>query len=908
MIVNADNTTEALKLYWSTILHGVEGTHMGLDRIYQTITQFDGGGYVVGVDDLIYKKVSSSSLTGVAINTAGGGVHLKVDPNDRSVHGFIITLTCPSLYKVDKKEGYQDTSVVINIFYKKISDTLWTPLLVSGTADYTISAPASRSELLRTIESPILDFAAYEVYIVRVTPSHEGDLYYADTIFVKEISSIINKNIAYNHTAMLGLKIRATDQLSGQAPTVTSIVKGLKISVPNIVGGTWDATLARWNTTWNANKGKYELIGDWDGSMSDGSIEKPKRWCDNPVWCLYDLITNSRYGLADYYKIDPDKAGMMRANFFIMAQYCDEIISYKDELGATKTRKRFTLNLVLDQSKAAAEWVSTIAATMRATLYYSEGIFWVDIDRPKVMSQLFNMANIKEYSQAGTSFKAIPNCYEVQYINPLAGYEIDVFKVESKELQLDQHLEERKKALVMIGVTNYDQAKALAKYALVCGQYLSKVISFKTGTDALRCTVGDVIGIQHDVPLREFGGKVTGYDPLTGYISLSTPVTLYERDADSQLVDWAIHLTQADVADPIKFNVKPIVNGSIHYGDATTTVVSTDLTKIPAKGDLFSLALVKIVNGKTYTVSQYRITSIKRDADDMCEVNAVQYDPQIYTMADDTSDMAVFHTVNYSLLTNPSRVSVQGVHAIDKIYTDAGGTFRVGAEIFYSIPYSNINGIPQGQSFWKGAKLHYKLDNASSYTTLPEISDTGYFFVPNIPVTGMYRFVVTSVYTTGQQAIEDALGDSVKHPWDDHYISIYVPNDTFLEGVNGLCIVNKANDGTFEGRDCCIEWRKPVTADAAVNSVVTLSAGSPSNDSWFKDYTIIVKNFSDGSIRRTTHASTERYTYTHEMNHQDGAGTPTRKFIIEVFANDRVGRTSAGKSIICANPAPAAIV
>ena len=123
----------------------------------------------------------------------------------------------------------------------------------------------------------------------------------------------------------------------------------------------------------------------------------------------------------------------MLANFYLMAKYCDGAIYYSDTTSVNTTtmcRPRFTLNMVIDQSKTASEWISQICACMRANVYYTEGIFWLDIDQPKLMTQMFNMTNITDYTQTATSFRDIPNSYEVQWINHKTDYEIDSFKLE----------------------------------------------------------------------------------------------------------------------------------------------------------------------------------------------------------------------------------------------------------------------------------------------------------------------------------------------------------------------------------------------------------------------------------------------------------------------------------------------
>ena len=49
-------------------------------------------------------------------------------------------------------------------------------------------------------------------------------------------------------------------------------------------------------------------------------------------------------------------------SFKSVAQYCDGTVQYEDENGKTKKRKRYTLNMVLDQSKKPLDWLADMFA------------------------------------------------------------------------------------------------------------------------------------------------------------------------------------------------------------------------------------------------------------------------------------------------------------------------------------------------------------------------------------------------------------------------------------------------------------------------------------------------------------------------------------------------------------------
>lgn len=803
-------------------------------------------------------------------NSTGGVRYIT----SREVEGFRITLSIAGLYGVDPSSGYVANSVSVAAFYRVYDEANPNAPWSLSKRSYVVSG-TSRSEILKWweegTETEPLPLARYEIFVIRNTEDHSSSFTLVDPVYLKEVTEINYRKLRYNNTALLGVKIRATDQLSGQLPTITSLVKGLKVSVPdNCVGG--DGKYNRsYSTPWN------------------GGLNATKVWTDNPVWCLYDLLTNPRYGLGEYYKIAPEKHGLLLANFYLMAKYCDETINYVDVDGQAKSRPRFSLNIVIDQSKNASEWISTISAVMRATVFYNEGLFWIDIDRPKYISQIFNMSSIKDYTQTGTSYRSVPNTYEVQWINPDIGYEVDVFRVEDEEVQLNQHIEERKKALMLIGVTNFDQAKSLARYALLAGKQRTKLVTFKTGTQALRSMVADVIAIQHDVPEWGWGGKIVSATQKSAGVygvTLSSPVDC----ADSTLLQMVI--------TPSSQNLGPLtlpVQGVTTSNGVTVVTVSTTYTDqsgghgvyVPLAEDSY------ILNLATNSLRTFKILSIKRDPDEQVEIAAVEYDEQIYSMSDDTSPMGAWVTRNYSLAAEPARCSVTGVYVNKKIYQDSSGSWKVGVEVFYDIPQS---------SFWKGARLHYSI-NGVDYTDLPTIDTSGRFFVADLTDTGDYTFVVTSVYSSGQQSVSDAFTDTEAHPFSYQRIDMYTPNDSFLLGVTGLSIENRANDGTFKGRDCVIVWKSPLALDAAAGGTDT-GAGATTTSQWLRHYMLEFKGM-DGTSRRTVMTSDTRYVYTSEMNHADA--DINREFTVTVTAVDRIGRVSDPKTITCKNPAPPAL-
>ncbi len=174
------------------------------------------------------KSLDKTSPT-VALNVQGGTRILT----SKEVEGFDIVLSMPQgIYQVSTSKGFVEHEVSVAVLYRKFQpdspNGTWTVVedkyIISGT---------QRAEILKTIKAGRnLPMAVYEILVFRHTEDHTGSAVYVDDIYVKEITEIVYSQLQYNHTALLGLRIRATDQLHQQLPTVTSLVKGIKVLVP----------------------------------------------------------------------------------------------------------------------------------------------------------------------------------------------------------------------------------------------------------------------------------------------------------------------------------------------------------------------------------------------------------------------------------------------------------------------------------------------------------------------------------------------------------------------------------------------------------------------------------------------------------------------------------------------------
>jgi predicted phage tail protein len=122
-----------------------------------------------------------------------------------------------------------------------------------------------------------------------------------------------------------------------QIPNVFLNAKGLRVLVPH---------------NYDADNGTYS--GFFNGSLRES-------WTNNPVWVLYDLLTDVRYGA----RINPNRIDI--SSFYDAAVYCDERV----KADGGNTERRWTFNGSIETRGQAFSIVEAVAASFHGLMYWS---------------------------------------------------------------------------------------------------------------------------------------------------------------------------------------------------------------------------------------------------------------------------------------------------------------------------------------------------------------------------------------------------------------------------------------------------------------------------------------------------------------------------------------------------------
>jgi len=211
---------------------------------------------------------------------------------DSDVEAFEIHLRLSNgLYQQNSGSGdIQSWSVTYRVEYKLHSESVYIDL-----GETTISGQ-SRTSVRRVFRKTGLTPGQYDIRITRT--SEDSSLQPLSKAILRCFKSMRLRLTIwfYPNTALLGLHLLATDQLSGSTPNITAIVEGKKVSIPDVrnagVPVDWE------DYYWDGSD--YRLLADdtllsWDGSTY------VLRYSANPVWCLRDLVTNKDTDLASLF-------------------------------------------------------------------------------------------------------------------------------------------------------------------------------------------------------------------------------------------------------------------------------------------------------------------------------------------------------------------------------------------------------------------------------------------------------------------------------------------------------------------------------------------------------------------------------------------------------------------------------
>lgn len=518
-------------------------------------------------------------------------------------------------------------------------------------------------------------------------------------------TEIVEEPIAYSRTATIGFALKAFAEHKGGLPAMTNMVKGLLVKVPSnynqpiLENGDIDWRqlevsdtdreaygyyLQKTGNTVQSNPNPVIYEGLWDGQFVYS-------WTQNPAWVIYDMLTNTTYGLGipeDY--ID-------KYSFYDVAIYCDACDvttgrfygvdaqadgTYRYKPRTTKTsvadvlvgldadtdvkERRFILDTVVADQKQVMDTINNLTLTFRGILFHTGGKISLYQDKPDDMPiAIFNETNIISGSLniSGIGEEALLTGVDVSYNDMTNHYRREVLRVDDPKALTERNYIENIAKIDLTGVSRKSQSLRLAQYLIADTKYSRRKVGFKTGMEASEISPGSVISVSQRASSVAwgYGGIVSnnsidanqmiylehiGMPSITSsvFTANTNPLVVRIASTKSGLIDtYIISNTTYSLSNTANVSGGAEVIGvqAIRkYNHPTKTfdnfTGSWGASHIPGRHDIWSLGEINNPNNIYSSLSDklFKVINIKRDKDETVFIEGKEYVSNVYVDSD----------------------------------------------------------------------------------------------------------------------------------------------------------------------------------------------------------------------------------------------------------------------------------
>lgn len=617
-------------------------------------------------------------------------VTMAVDSD--SADRFRVILKFPSLKSVDKKTGDTSGTSVTYKFQVSSAGGAFVDVAPEGESSGTVTLTAKKAGVY--YRSYMLNLpkpgSKYQVRVVRVTDDNKDTTYLANDIYVDTVGEIINTNMNYPNSALVGLSVNSA-QFGSSMPSRSYLISGMKIRVPS-----------------NYDEVTNEYRGTWDGSFKLLSSS-------NPAWILYDLVTNKRYGLGEFVRESMFDLGQL----YQIGRYCDALVD--DGFGGKE--KRFAINTQITTLQDAYRCVQDIAGAFRGMVYWAGGMVHVTQDSPSDPIAIYSNSNVIDgrFSYKGSARKDRPSVALITYNNKEDNYKQNIEYVE--DLEAIKRYGIRKTESVAFGCTSRGMAHRVGLWTLYTGRMESDVITFQTGMDSAFLVPGDVILI-HD--------KFRAGRRNSGRVVAST--------ANSITLDATVDMTKAGTITFINAEGRMISRDILESG-VVSKVTFKDAVN---EADRPVADGVWVISQSDLKPLQARVVGVTQGEDGVgSTITCIQNNPSKYAAIDDG---AVLIPQNTTVL-DPTFSKPENLKITEGTYLSSPGNLNVSltatwegksAEYWVSWRRSDAGNV----SNWQTAKV-----NEEQFEVKPVAESGKYDFqVYGVSVSGRKTEILSTTY------------------------------------------------------------------------------------------------------------------------------------------------------------------
>jgi predicted phage tail protein len=461
-------------------------------------------------------------------------------------------------------------------------------------------------------------------------------------------TEILDEKLRYPNSALSFL--RFDSRQFQNIPTRKYLIRGIKVSLPS--NATVDTA---------AHLGRVTYSGVWDGTFGAAT------WCADPAWCLWDLLTSTRFGPGI------PEASLDRYDFFAISQYCNELVS--DGFGGQEPR--FQVNLLINTREEVYNVIQQFASIFRGIAYYGAGSLVIMADKPTDPQYLLGPANVVDgnFSYSGSSQKSRHTTATVAYQTYDGLGEVEFEYVEDAD------------AVTKFGVINKDvkafgcysrgQAHRLGKWTLLMEQNLSETVTFAVSIDSgIVLRPGVVISIADPVKSgsRRLGRiSAASTTAVTVDSTDGLPTTIANNPTISVLLPTGLVETRTIIT----------IAGSVF-------TVSVAFSEAPNAQSVF------LIESSDIEANLFRVISVAEGDGGVFSCTALQYNESLYATIESDLNLVLRDISNLSTIPDPP-LSLTGT---EHLYQD-GQSVLTAFELSWISPRTRVAGF----------QVEYRMDN-----------------------------------------------------------------------------------------------------------------------------------------------------------------------------------------------------
>jgi predicted phage tail protein len=526
-------------------------------------------------------NIETETSVGVAV-TFGNPITRAV--SNSSVNAIRVTVSFNNIQKVEDSGEITGASAGVKIEIIQNNGTTTTPIddTVTGRStsayfrDYLINLPANTS-------FPI------NVRVSRTTADTTSPEFTAFNW--SSMTEVIFKQNAYPDTAHLALRFSA--ESFPRIPKRSFRLRGIKTKIPH-------------NATVDIQTGRITYAGTFNGTF-----KTDKEWHSDPAWVLWDILTNTRYGLS------VAESSLDQYTFYNQSVYNNELV----DDGEGGQEARFAINVNITQQREAFNLINDICSVMRVMPFYAAGSISISGDRPSDPVYQFTLANVTEegFTYSGSSLKTRHTVINVGYFD-LETRAIDYETVEDTAAIAKYGTVI--KTIRSFGCTSRGQASRMGKWFLYNEQKSGESCTFKITAESgtlVRC--GQIISISDPVKagLRR-GGKIKS----------ATTTSIVADDSTNTDLDSTNNATLSVIMPDGSLSTKTISSVS-----GTTINVSSAFLNSSNQAEAPNANSVFIIQNDTLESTTWRVITVKENPDLTFDVTALSHDSGKYAFVED---------------------------------------------------------------------------------------------------------------------------------------------------------------------------------------------------------------------------------------------------------------------------------